>query len=392
MRRATPPICRALIQPSRACQLIRRRSWFSVSETPSTGDLNGGKTVTLTLSLNDVVTVTGGTPTLTLNDGGTATYISGTGTNALSFSYTVGAGQNTASLAATAVNLNGATVQNSLGDAAVLLVNGVSQTGPQIDTTTPSVTSVATSGAGITAGTGDLPAGSIVTLTVNLSAAVTVAGGTPTLTLNDGGTATYFSGGSGSNALTFSYTVGAGQNMADLAVTAFNAGAATITNGAGAAANLGGAVTNLAGTLQIDTSTHLAQVGNDYFLDNVNGSGPTLKYSGAPVTAGFLNGWTPIGAVQTASGYDVAFKNPSSSLYTVWLTDSNGNFLSLVAANLSGSSAALESLENTFQQDLNGDGVIGPATKIIEFAGSTALAEVGNNYFLNPVAGGQARS
>ena len=35
---------------------------------------------------------------------------------------------------------------------------------------------------------------------------MTVAGGTPTLTLNDGGTATY-TGGSGTNALTFSYTV-----------------------------------------------------------------------------------------------------------------------------------------------------------------------------------------
>ena len=60
-----------------------------------------------------------------------------------------------------------------------------------------------------------------MTLTLNLSEAVTVAGGTPTLTLNDGGTATY-TGGSGTNALTFSYTVAAGQNTADLAVTAVN--------------------------------------------------------------------------------------------------------------------------------------------------------------------------
>ena len=45
-----------------------------------------------------------------------------------------------------------------------------------------------------------------MTLTLNLSEAVTVAGGTPTLTLNDGGTATY-TGGSGTSALTFSYTV-----------------------------------------------------------------------------------------------------------------------------------------------------------------------------------------
>ena len=43
---------------------------------------------------------------------------------------------------------------------------------------------------------------------------MTVAGGTPTLTLNDGGTATY-SGGSGTNALTFSYTVGPGRTPSD---------------------------------------------------------------------------------------------------------------------------------------------------------------------------------
>ena len=72
---------------------------------------------------------------------------------------------------------------------------------------------------------------------------MTVAGGTPTLTLNDGGTATY-TGGSGTNALTFSYTVAAGQNTPDLAVTAVNLDTATVTDGAGNAANLTGAVTN----------------------------------------------------------------------------------------------------------------------------------------------------
>ena len=138
-----------------------------------------------------------------------------------------------------------------------------------------------TSGTGITAGTGDLAAGSVVTLTVNLSEAVTVAGGTPTLTLNDGGTATYTGGSTGTTALTFSYTVGAGQNTADLAVTAVNLDSATVKDGAGNAADLSGAVTNPAGTLQIDTTTHITQVGNNYFLDNINGTGPELKYNGA---------------------------------------------------------------------------------------------------------------
>ena len=174
----------------------------------------------------------GGTPTLTLNDGGTATYTGGSGTNALTFSYTVAAGQNTADLAVTAVNLNGATVKDGAGNAANLSLTGLTQTGPQIDTTAPTVSSVVASGTGITVGCGNLAAGSVVTLTLNLSEAVTVAGGTPTLTLNDGGTGTY-TGGSGSNALTFSYTVAAGQNTADLAVTAVNLNAATVTDGAG---------------------------------------------------------------------------------------------------------------------------------------------------------------
>src|SRR5260370_33017911 len=125
-----------------------------------------------TLSLHDALPIS-------LNDGGTATYTGGTGTNALTFSYTVGAGQNTAALAVTAVNLNGATVQFSGTDADLSLA-GLTQTGPQIDTTTPTVSSVVASGNGITAGSGDLPAGTVDTLTLNLNEVVTVAGCTPT--------------------------------------------------------------------------------------------------------------------------------------------------------------------------------------------------------------------
>ena len=195
----------------------------SLTESPSSGDLDAGKTVTLTLNLSEAVTVTGGTPTLTLNDGGTATYTGGSGTNALTFSYTVGAGQNTAALAATAVNLNSATITDGAGNAANLSLTGLTQSGPQIDTTTPTVSSVTTSGSGITSGSGDLDAGKTVTLTLEHERGGDgqTTGGTPTLTLNDGGTATYI-GGSGTSALTFSYTVGAGQNTPDLTVTAVN--------------------------------------------------------------------------------------------------------------------------------------------------------------------------
>ena len=65
--------------------------------------------------------------------------------------------------------------------------------------------------------------------------------------------------------------------------------------------------------------------------------------------------------MQTASGYDVAWETPGANEYTVWSTDSNGNYLSNLIPAVSGNSTALEALETTFHQDLNGDGVIGIA-------------------------------
>ena len=150
-------------------------------------------------------------PTLTLNDGGTATYVSGSGSSALNFSYTVGSQDSTVSnLAITAVNLpNGAAINNTGGNAANLTDALVTLWGLQIDPSVgPTISAIAESPSN-----GDLNAGKTVTYTLTMSETVTVntTGGSPTLSLNDGGTATYVSG-SGSSALTFSYTVLAGQN------------------------------------------------------------------------------------------------------------------------------------------------------------------------------------
>ena len=162
------------------------------------------------------VNTTGGTPTLTLNDGGTATYVSGSGTDCADFQLHGGAGQNTAALAVTAVNLNGGTITGWRRQCRQPVADR-----PDSDRRHRSTprrrrsSSLAESPS-----SGDLDAGKTVTLTLDMSEAVTVTG-TPTLTLNDGGTATYVSG-SGTSALTFSYTVAAGQNTAALAVTAVN--------------------------------------------------------------------------------------------------------------------------------------------------------------------------
>jgi serralysin len=141
--------------------------------------------------------------------------------------------------------------------------------------------------------------------------------------------------------------------------------------------------------VQTDGSTSLVQTGNDYFVENTGtGTGPELKFQGAPITAGEWGGWEPIGAVATATGYMVAWElpgaTPSANQYTVWNIDTNGNDTINTVGTVSGNSPVLESLESTFHQDLNGDGVIGlPAgTAVIESFGSTSLVQVGNDYYL----------
>ena len=59
--------------------------------------------------------VVSGAPTLTLNDGGIASYVSGSGTNKLTFSYTVGSGQNAAQLTTALSTLSGGTIEGLTG-------------------------------------------------------------------------------------------------------------------------------------------------------------------------------------------------------------------------------------------------------------------------------------
>ena len=148
--------------------------------------------------------------------------------------------------------------------------------------------------------------------------------------------------------------------------------------------------------IQTDTSalgsTSLAEIGNNYFLFAAGGTtGPELQYNGAVVTTREFGGWNPIGAVQTANGYEVAWKNSTTGLYTVWTTDSNGNYTGNLIGAVSGTSTALEMAETTFNQDLNGDGVIGLKPIVMATMtsglGSTSLTQLGDNYFLYSAGG-----
>jgi hypothetical protein len=105
-------------------------------------------------------------------------------------------------------------------------------TGGQQTSGAPTVTSLADN-----PNSGPANVGQTITLTLALSEAVNVFG-TPTLTLNDGGTA-IFAGGSGSNSLTFSYTVSpTDTSVSSLTVTGVNLNGGAIQDASGNGANL----------------------------------------------------------------------------------------------------------------------------------------------------------
>ena len=200
-----------------------------------------------------------------------------------------------------------------------------------LDTTAPMISTVTTSGSGITSGNGDLNAGHVVTLTVNFGESVIVAGGTPTLALNDGGTATY-TGGSGTSALTFTYTVASGQNTADLTVTGINLHGATVQDAAGNTASLSGVVANPAGTLQIDTAAPV--VTEKLFSDTGSSStdkitsNDTLSGTGDPnAVVHFTVNGNPIAGTTTADASGAWAFTPTGladGIYTVVASETDG--------------------------------------------------------------------
>ena len=311
--------------------------------------------------MSEAVNVTG-TPTLTLNDGGTATYVSGTGSSTLVFSYTVAAGQNIAALAVTGVT---GTITDLAGNALSTASLPETFTGVSVDTTAPAApTLTSLTPVGSTASHGFTNA-HVLTLTGTAVASSTVEVFDGSIDL---GTAAVSASGAW-NFTTPTLSNGT-QNF-----TAKDIDAAGNTSAASTALNL-----------TVVTAATLTKVGKHYNINTV-ASDPPLQYAGASVTAGQFGAWVPIATVQTASGYDVAWQVPGTNTYTVWTTDSNGNYTGNLIGAVAGNSYAFESLEPLFQQDLNGDGTIGVTTTVIRTDGATSLTAVANQFYLNSTGG-----
>nr|MBI1229543.1 T9SS type B sorting domain-containing protein [Cytophagales bacterium] len=194
-----------------------------------------------------IVNTTGGDPTLTLETGGTdreASYLSGSGSNTLVFAYTVQQGDTSSDLDYTATNalvLNGGTIENISGDAALITLpptgspNSLSgQKNLQIDGVIPVIASVSVPA------DRTYVAGETLDFTVNFSEAV-VVNGNPEISLTLGSTTRVagYGSGSGTSSLVFSYTIQSGDlDDNGIAVASLSLNGGTIRDAAGNAANL----------------------------------------------------------------------------------------------------------------------------------------------------------
>ena len=208
---------------------------------------------------------------------------------------------------------------------------------------------------------GSFKAGASISIQVTFSSVVTVTG-TPTLSLNSGGTASYVSG-SGTSTLTFSYTVAAGQNSADLDYTSVNAlslNGGTITDSSSNAVVL---------TLPAPGTTGSLGFNKNIVIDTV---APTVvSYSVLFGSQSFnMSGSTRNRLPWTVTGVRVVFSEPvtasAASLSGLSATGITGSGTNTVTWSL----AAISNLPSTL-------------TKILGTSGNAVVDAAGN-----PLGGG----
>jgi len=173
------------------------------------------------------------TPRITLETGGTDAVVnySGVTSETLTFNYTVADGHNSSDLTynnSSSINLNTGTITDLAGNAPASMALPDNATTDSlgdrkalvVDTVEPTVTLVKA-----VEGNGNFKLADTINVQVTFSEAVTKATADPEITLETGASddTVAYSGGDGTDTLTFTYTVGAGDINSDLDYTATTA-------------------------------------------------------------------------------------------------------------------------------------------------------------------------
>jgi ELWxxDGT repeat protein len=402
----------------------------SVVASPSTGSEGVGQTITLTLAMSGAVTVSGGTPQLYLNNGARATY-DAAATAALGdptklvFDYTVAlSDRSVAALAVIGGSYNGATIQDA--DGGTPDFSNEVTTFPNLAVVVPlaAVTSVVTSPSSGTIGLGEA-----ITITLAMSRAVTVSGGTPYLALNDGGTATYDAAATAALAdptkLVFDYTVGAADEFSGaafgsyqptvpaLAIVGGSFNGATIEDAAGTIPDFSGSLKSL--PLQVVdapavTSVVATQPGGEVLQGSLLGidlhTSEAVNVTGTPAL--LLNDAATVSydaGLSTATDLFFIYRagpEITTDLRISGIQSTTGGQITAAHggdANLSGAGADLGLQVNTTSTGPAGPSsgnlsvgggleLFGPSTAAVSFAGSTGLLKLDDSQgFAGTVAG-----
>lgn len=290
-----------------------------VNATSLDGTYKIADAIMLTVSFDQavMVDVSGGLPTLLLETGSVdreATYVSGSGSNTLTFNYTVQAGDLSADLdyaSTAALALSGAAIKNASGDDAVLTlpaVGGANSIAGQhsiaVDGVAPAVTLVAVPADGY------YLEDDVLTFTVQLDEDVIVNTGTgiPYLELTIGVTEVQVSyiSGSGTNSLTFSYTVQPGEQDLDGVVLGSN----ILLNG---------------GTVQ-------DAAGNDV-VPALNNAAPTHGVFVYAITPGVTLSTTAVSPISQAFTVSMVFTEPVTGFTVGDITATNATISNLQTAD-----------------------------------------------------------
>ena len=312
----------------------------AVSSVTADATYKIGDIVAVTVQFSEAVTVNtaGGTLQLTLETGTTdrtVNYVSGSGTNTLTFNYTVQAGDTSSDLdyvATSSLALNGGTIKDAAGNDATLTLaspGAANSLGNNkalvIDGVVPTVTAVSSS-----TSNGSYTTGDVVAITVTFSEVVNVIG-TPQLTLETGSTdrTINYASGSGTNTLTFNYTVQNGDTSADLdyvATSSLALNSGTIKDAAGNDATLTlaspGAANSLGNNkaIVISTTKELISATYDASTGVLSVTGANMG-TGATVAVNKLTLTGQGGATYTLTTGDVTTSSGTAFSVTLNATD-----------------------------------------------------------------------
>ena len=232
---------------------------------PSDGTYVASQNLDFTVTVSEAVTVTttDGTPSIEVVVGTalrTAGYVSGSNGTQLVFRYTTQLGDSDIDGidSGSAIELNGGTIKDTAGNDSGLSFIAPTTTGVLVDTSAPNIASLQAPV------DGRYRTGDVLAFTANFNEKVTVAGGTPSLTVTIGSTAqnaTYVSG-SDTSALVFQYTVQASENDSDgiSLVSPISLNSATIKDASGNEASLTFNVPGTTGVLVDNTAPTISNV------------------------------------------------------------------------------------------------------------------------------------